>query len=85
MTDSPLKGALNGNCNLSACQRPGAAYFNTSTRAYYCRSCAESINGWAKRDAGFFICFLTQGAEADQRLKYGPEAERQLLATESQP
>jgi len=39
-----LKGIKGGNCNRTACQKPGARYFNKSTLAYYCRECAEAIN-----------------------------------------
>lgn len=38
------KGLLGGSCNRVACQKPGAIYFNRSTRAHYCRSCATLIN-----------------------------------------
>ncbi len=39
-----LKGLLNGNCNRTACQKPGATWYNKSTRAYYCEECAHEIN-----------------------------------------
>jgi hypothetical protein len=38
------KGNKNGSCNVTACQQPGATYFNKSTRKYYCADCAEHIN-----------------------------------------
>lgn len=45
MTDNhPDKGKKGGRCNVTACQEPGAWYFNKSTSAYYCRSCARDIN-----------------------------------------
>ena len=44
MTDAPDKGKENGSCNRKACQRPGAVFFNTSTRAWYCAPCAHKIN-----------------------------------------
>jgi hypothetical protein len=31
-------------CNRTACQKPGAVWWNTSTRAYYCTDCAKAIN-----------------------------------------
>lgn len=31
-------------CRRTACRRPGATWWNTSTRAWYCRDCAASIN-----------------------------------------
>lgn len=37
------KGTKGGNCNRTACQQPGADFYNKSTRAYYCRKCAEMI------------------------------------------
>ena len=39
-----LKGASGGNCNVTACQKPGANYFNKSNRKYYCAACAREIN-----------------------------------------
>ena len=39
-----LKGKKNGNCNVTACQRPGATWWNVGTRAYYCEHCAKRIN-----------------------------------------
>lgn len=38
------KGWEGGPCNLTACQRPGARWWNTSTRAWYCDDCAAAIN-----------------------------------------
>ncbi len=40
----PDKGRKNGSCNVTACQAPGATFFNKSTRAYYCAGCAKEIN-----------------------------------------
>lgn len=51
----PDKGHHNGSCNRAACQKPGANWFNHSTRAYYCESCAEKINYWAEHDDHFSI------------------------------
>lgn len=39
-----LKGALNGNCNRTACQKPRAVYYNHSTQKHYCPTCAKMIN-----------------------------------------
>lgn len=51
--DTLMKGVVNGNCNRTACQQPGAVWLNESTRAYYCRNCAITIqqeeNNWAFR------------------------------------
>lgn len=38
------KGVKNGRCNVTACQKPGANYFNKSTKKYYCAECAREIN-----------------------------------------
>ncbi len=41
--DEP-KGKKGGKCNVTACQKPGANYYNKSTQKYYCADCAEEIN-----------------------------------------
>ena len=38
------KGDYLGSCNRSACLKPGADWFNHSTRKYYCVSCADWLN-----------------------------------------
>lgn len=38
------KGERGGSCNRSACQQPGAIWFNHSTRKYYCEPCAHWLN-----------------------------------------
>ena len=45
------KGAKNGNCNRTACQKPGAVYYNHSTQKYYCPVCAHMLNEVNKADA----------------------------------
>lgn len=40
----PTKGIFNGLCNRSACLKPGASWFNHSTRKYYCVECAVWLN-----------------------------------------
>lgn len=40
------KGLKNGSCNRTACQDPGANFFNRSTKAYYCEYCARRINNF---------------------------------------
>lgn len=58
------KGTFNGKCNRTACQKPGAIYFNHSTRAYYCEECAEMINDMNRQDAyrlfGHDLCTLSK-------------------------
>ena len=44
MKDNPEKGKKRGRCNVTACQSPGANYYNKSTKKYYCRHCADQIN-----------------------------------------
>ena len=39
-----IKGVKGGNCNRTACQKPGAIYYNKSTEKYYCKCCADEIN-----------------------------------------
>lgn len=73
----PDKGKLNGACNRTDCQRPGATWFNTSTRAYYCEGCAREITNFTKRADGFHICFPSTGdASLDAAtMKFGKEPE----------
>lgn len=57
-----LKGMKNGNCNRTACQKPGAVYYNHSTEKYYCAECATMINDMNRTDAirlyGHDLCTL---------------------------
>jgi hypothetical protein len=55
-----LKGIFNGNCNRTACQKPGATWFNTSTRAFYCEHCARDINRACEQFGEPKICFIVQ-------------------------
>lgn len=72
----PDKGKIGGSCNRTACQAPGATWFNTSTRAYYCEPCARDITDFTKRAEGFHICFPSTGdAEQDRAMKFGVEPE----------
>ena len=45
------KGTKGGNCNRTACQRPGAVWFHLDTRAWYCTSCARELNRANQADA----------------------------------
>lgn len=65
-----LKGKQGGNCNVTACQKPGATWWNTSTRAYYCAHCASEINGWSKHDEGYEICFPSESAAIAAKAKF---------------
>jgi hypothetical protein len=40
----PTKGKQMGECNRTACQHAPALFWNRSTLAYYCASCARKIN-----------------------------------------
>lgn len=53
MGDKTDKGKKGGSCNRRACQRPGAAFYNQSTRAWYCPPCAHKIN-----DANPGLCYV---------------------------
>ncbi len=46
-----IKGALHGLCNRSACLKPGANWFNHSTREHYCEECAKLLNEHNRKDA----------------------------------
>ncbi len=62
------KGQKGGACNVTACQLPGSAvYFNHSTRAYYCQTCARAINDANAHDSftiglGHDLCTLDESA-----------------------
>jgi len=71
---TPSKGKHGGNCNVTACQRPGAWFFNRGTNAYYCFDCAWDIHKFNTRpnsDDGFvlFPNFEVERAELEQRLR----------------
>ncbi len=68
-----LKGKQDGNCNVTACQKPGATWWNTSTRAYYCLSCARDINYWSRRDEGYDICYPSEAAARAAEAVFTPE------------
>ena len=61
--NKPDKGELGGSCNRTACQQPGAAWYNHATRKYYCATCAELLNNanrdWALKNFGHDLCTLT--------------------------
>lgn len=53
-------------CARSACKKPGANYFNASTRQYYCESCAKRINETAPG-----LCSLTKRTYFEWEAIYG--------------
>ncbi len=38
------KGQFMGACNMSACLKPGANWYNHGSLAYYCEGCAYRLN-----------------------------------------
>lgn len=54
--NTELKGKYGGNCNRTACQQPGAVWWNSSTRAFYCQSCARKINEFSVKADGYALC-----------------------------
>ena len=60
-----LKGVFGKNCNRTACQAPGATWYNHSTRMYYCHDCALDINSYRPLNDTFLKSLshllLTQG------------------------
>lgn len=45
------KGEFKGSCNRSACQQPGALWYNFGTQRYYCEACARLINEANRADS----------------------------------
>lgn len=43
MEDNEDKGLENGNCNRSACQQPGAIWYNHWSKKWYCYRCSLDI------------------------------------------
>lgn len=70
--DKPDKGHELGSCNRTACQRPGADWFNHSTQAYYCRRCADWLNTdpvnreFAHRHYGHDLCTPRQAGASER-------------------
>lgn len=62
-----LKGTWGGNCNRTACQQPGAVWWNSSTRAYYCQSCARKINEFSEKADGYALCILSLDGQDGHR------------------
>lgn len=64
----PEKGNLGGPCNRTACQHTRASWWNSWTRAWYCPSCARTIN----REAGVNICIPEEEKSAGGLGAYDP-------------
>ena len=59
--DDPAKGQVHGGvCNVTACNRRRACWFNTGTRGLYCTDCARGID--AGRGLGSGIMMLITDA-----------------------
>lgn len=61
-TLNPDKGLKGGSCNRTACQAPGANWYNYSTQKYYCQRCADDLNRANRLDAhrlyGHDLCLI---------------------------
>lgn len=70
--ETPGKGLYDGNCNRTACQRPirGANWFNLSTRAYYCQSCALMLNRESGHYDGIRVCVHVETPEDQPSFPY---------------
>jgi hypothetical protein len=44
MQDKADKGQRGGSCNRSACQAPGAIFYNHGSQSYYCHKCAADLS-----------------------------------------
>ena len=69
------KGEFGGSCNITRCQRPNSAtWYNHSTRKYYCRPCAHTLNydQFNRKDAlevwGHLLCTEGRVIEGDYRV-----------------
>lgn len=60
----PDKGKYLGSCNRTACQKPGANWYNFVTRAHYCQPCAKMIN-YAPLPGGRYLCAEGENAGKD--------------------
>ena len=60
--DPKLKGVYGKNCNVTACQQPGATWWNFVMRKYYCAECAHEIN-YRPLDNGRYLCSPGDGTE----------------------
>lgn len=52
----PTKGQrYGGKCNITACNRPRAVFWNSATHGLYCKSCASDINAYDMKDGTMCI------------------------------
>lgn len=59
-------GTYGGLCNRTACREPGARWYNTSTRRYYCVMCASRINLECRRFGEEPICSYEERPRGDR-------------------
>ncbi len=63
-----LKGTYQGNCNRTACQSPGAVWWNRGSYSWYCRECALMLNKdnapWVMKDIGLPVLCVDRGIYA---------------------
>ncbi len=67
--NKPDKGDFKGSCNRTACQKPGAIFYNHSTRLYYCPDCADLINKMnpeSHRMYGHDLCTLGEHIDTQE-------------------
>jgi hypothetical protein len=57
---NPLKGKMNGHCNVTQCQKPRAIMWNNGTNAWYCESCANDINNSCRHSDFWPLCVPMQ-------------------------
>ncbi len=64
--NKPDKGLEGGSCNRTACQRPGAFWWNHGSHSWYCADCAHELSNdsFNKREAmetwGHDLCTLPE-------------------------
>jgi|TARA_R110000851_G_scaffold154229_1_gene296408 hypothetical protein len=57
---NPLKGEMDGHCNVTQCQKPHAIMWNNGTDAWYCESCANDINNSCRYSDFWPLCVPKQ-------------------------
>ena len=62
--NKPDKGKRLGSCNVTACQRHGAYWYNKVMDAWYCTECAHQIN-YLPLDDGTYLCSLKEDAREE--------------------
>lgn len=62
------KGKRAGSCNRTACQKPGAYWWNRGSYSWYCTTCAHMLNTANRSDpfcADEPLCRLDEDARSD--------------------